>query len=661
MIKKTMILLSLIIILSSVVLATDAQTKLITEPFPFYRTFTELSLDVSGNVTLTGSLGGVVSAEIVLSQYPREDENIFFKYFNPNPDISYINETALFEYNKNQIEHRLGYVIHSGLVIHQNRPIIRNDPAFPISSIPNEFSKYLQSTNKVIISEDISNKATELVEGSEGLFEASFKIGQWVNENIEYSICPETETVVQDSEWVYDYRIGVCDEITTLFLAMTRAVSIPSRFVSGLAFTDITKDFGNHAWAEVYFPEIGWVPFDVTYGEFGWVDSNHIILSKSEKVSTNSVNVRITGGDIDIDTSELDFEVEVREIGDYDFPNLEISIETLSSHITPGSYNIIEAIVKNNKAGFQAVSLQLSNVNQMDILDNTKQFLLLPPYNKRSVRWIIRVNESLNEHALHKFPLQVSTNHNISAQNQFNVSTRGIKYSKSFIDNMFINEANSNIKSYSKNVEVLCDVKERYFTNEVSTLDCQFKNKGDKELKNLKSCILGKCKLISLEKNSEKNINFDVVFNDIGLHTYILNVSNTDIQKTEYINFNVVDIPQLNMGLGYPEKVEFSDEVSIKLNLTSTSYSRPLNLKLDFKGSGIEKNWDIEKMNIDQFFVINGQGKNLDAGLNSFRVYLTWIDEKGREYSKEETFEINLQNLNLWQKMYVFINSLIKQ
>jgi len=348
MIKKILVLLSLITLLSAFVFASEAQTQLITEPFPFYRSFTELNLDISGNVTLTGPRGGVIKAEISLSQYPRENKNVDIMHFNPNPDISYINESVKFEYGQNDIKSKLTYVIYSGLMIKQDRPIIRTDPKFPISNIPNEFSKYTESSEKIIMSRQISNKAAELVQNSEGVFEASFNLAKWVNENIAYLISPDTEGVVQDSEWVYNNKIGVCDEITTLFIAMTRSVGIPSRFISGMAFTDITKDFGNHAWAEVYFPEYGWVPFDVTYSQFGWVDSNHIVLSRSEKATTDSVNVRITGGNVEIDATPLAFETEVTNIGAYDFPRTEITIETLSNHITPGSYNVIDALVKNN-------------------------------------------------------------------------------------------------------------------------------------------------------------------------------------------------------------------------------------------------------------------------------------------------------------------------
>ncbi|MBQ2644392.1 transglutaminase domain-containing protein [bacterium] len=60
---------------------------------------------------------------------------------------------------------------------------------------------------------------------------------------------------------------GVCEEFADLFVALCRAKGIPARVVEGfdLPFIDDRRDkFGGHAWAEVYFPEYGWVTFDPT-------------------------------------------------------------------------------------------------------------------------------------------------------------------------------------------------------------------------------------------------------------------------------------------------------------------------------------------------------------------------------------------------------------
>ncbi|MCR5260859.1 MAG: transglutaminase-like domain-containing protein [Candidatus Gastranaerophilales bacterium] len=60
---------------------------------------------------------------------------------------------------------------------------------------------------------------------------------------------------------------GVCEEFAKAFVALCRVKNIPARIVTGfdIPFEDTLKDsYTGHTWAEVYFPEYGWVTFDPT-------------------------------------------------------------------------------------------------------------------------------------------------------------------------------------------------------------------------------------------------------------------------------------------------------------------------------------------------------------------------------------------------------------
>jgi transglutaminase-like putative cysteine protease len=61
---------------------------------------------------------------------------------------------------------------------------------------------------------------------------------------------------------------GVCQDFTHIFIAATRHLGIPARYVSGYfcrADGVIEQDAG-HAWAEALVPDLGWVAFDPTNG-----------------------------------------------------------------------------------------------------------------------------------------------------------------------------------------------------------------------------------------------------------------------------------------------------------------------------------------------------------------------------------------------------------
>jgi hypothetical protein len=71
---------------------------------------------------------------------------------------------------------------------------------------------------------------------------------------------------------------GDCNEHTALFVALARASGIPARTAAGLVYSDrVTGEgaFYYHAWPEVHFGELGWVPVDPTFDQFP-ADATHI-------------------------------------------------------------------------------------------------------------------------------------------------------------------------------------------------------------------------------------------------------------------------------------------------------------------------------------------------------------------------------------------------
>jgi transglutaminase-like putative cysteine protease len=76
-------------------------------------------------------------------------------------------------------------------------------------------------------------------------------------------------------------KIGDCNEHTALYVAMARALGIPSRVAVGLVY--LRGAFYYHAWPEVYLDEGGgrglWLPVDPTLNEFP-ADATHVRLAR---------------------------------------------------------------------------------------------------------------------------------------------------------------------------------------------------------------------------------------------------------------------------------------------------------------------------------------------------------------------------------------------
>ena len=88
--------------------------------------------------------------------------------------------------------------------------------------------------------------------------------------DLEISAPPEGQDVTD--YFLFDLKKGYCDYYATAMVVLARATGIPARFVSGYSPGDydapnaryIVRERHAHSWAEVYFPEIGWVEFEPT-------------------------------------------------------------------------------------------------------------------------------------------------------------------------------------------------------------------------------------------------------------------------------------------------------------------------------------------------------------------------------------------------------------
>ncbi|MBN1998419.1 transglutaminase domain-containing protein [candidate division KSB1 bacterium] len=142
---------------------------------------------------------------------------------------------------------------------------------FPPKNIPDEVRIYLQSTKQVPADDgQIKNKAQQLVAGAKTQFDAVQKILIWIVDHMNYVLNP------QSYEAMYSFRTGKgnCQNYSHLAAALMRSVGIPVRIVNGITtkqpydvntgsgILTMRMAQGRHSWIEVFFPDLGWVPFD---------------------------------------------------------------------------------------------------------------------------------------------------------------------------------------------------------------------------------------------------------------------------------------------------------------------------------------------------------------------------------------------------------------
>ena len=76
-----------------------------------------------------------------------------------------------------------------------------------------------------------------------------------------------THTSTTASE-AFALKRGVCQDLTHIFIATARHLSVPARYVGGYFHRadGVTQQDAGHAWAEAYLPSLGWIAFDPANG-----------------------------------------------------------------------------------------------------------------------------------------------------------------------------------------------------------------------------------------------------------------------------------------------------------------------------------------------------------------------------------------------------------
>lgn len=100
---------------------------------------------------------------------------------------------------------------------------------------------------------------------------------------------------------------GVCQDHAHLFLAVSRALGVPARYVSGYVDPGDTRHAASHAWGDVWFPESGWVSVDVTQGDYASEKHCRVAIGRDYDSAGPVRGVRTGGGH-----ESMEVEVTVR-------------------------------------------------------------------------------------------------------------------------------------------------------------------------------------------------------------------------------------------------------------------------------------------------------------------------------------------------------------
>jgi transglutaminase-like putative cysteine protease len=605
----------------------------------------------------------VQSINVTLQTYPRNSErqDIFSNTLQPD---GFIGDDSIDFYWKTTSQRDFKIFVGSEVRTQYKVWHITDKVPFPIYNVNASLTEYVKPTDIIDISPEIRDVSASLSQESSDLFEVEYLFAEYVRKNIQYDLGSLTADVTQKSSWVLNNKVGVCDELTNLFISLNRAAGIPARFVSGYAYTELDAFKTNwvpHAWAEVYFPEYGWVSYDVTYGQYGFLDSGHVKMLDSNDGKTAAVKYDYIGRDISLEPGELTTDISVIRSGAPMTAEYTFNTDLYDSSVGFGSYNLIEVSVNNPNGYYLVADLYLANNDGIDILeDSTEKVLgrvihrkqvLMGPYESKKIYWLIKLNNEMSKGYFYTYPILVYNSLNqtrrmsMTSREDYNI------ISKEFLQE--ISKPENSGAEYNQYVTFRCEAPESAFLNEIVTINCVIDNKADR-LFVTKICFMQQCKEKRLEIQVAA-ISFNSTMSQIGMNNLIIKMSADGLEKTSFVNIEVKDRPRVIItNVEYPERVGFNERFMINFDVDKTSYTNPENVTIKILGPTLRSEWNIEELTGERRFVLNTDGRSLKPKDNTFKIMVEYND--GLENFTEEKDVIITSNANFFENIVLYFN-----
>ena len=164
-------------------------------------------------------------------------------------------------------------------------------PKFPLEQMQKQVPKmhgvpepYLQLPDT--LPDRVYELTEEIIAGKENRYEQAKAIEQYFSRNGYVYETKDVPVPDDDQDFVdqflFETQRGYCDHYSTSMVAMLRSAGIPSRWVKGFTGGEVTQQTdlaegedlttyevqnnNAHSWVEVFFPDVGWVPFEPTVG-----------------------------------------------------------------------------------------------------------------------------------------------------------------------------------------------------------------------------------------------------------------------------------------------------------------------------------------------------------------------------------------------------------
>lgn len=593
-----------------------------------------------------------VSSSIIVSD-PLEDLelrlNFFPKEFDsqtivkqsistyPSAESTYDNQELILQWSKPATVY--AYSVATTVKRTNNMVKISAKVPYP-EQYDDDLLKYTLPSEFIDVTPEIESVAEKVTLGEDDVYQIVYLLANWTQSSVEYDLTTLTAEAVQPASWVMKNRKGVCDEITNLFIALVRSRGIPARFVSGMVYSNAIGGFGPHGWAEVYI-DGHWVPFDVTFGTFGWVDASHITFKNA--VDSGEYTTQYQGRGKVSALSRAQLNISVDQISSIESEGIPVNLAAtvLVNNVGSGSVIPLHIVIKNPYDFYFPATIVVTKASGI-IGTNTKS-VLLRPNEEQSIFWLLTTPSTLEERYLYTSTIAVESLTGGTAETTLNYSSAYQTISEEDANTLLEPLMATKEKEYLDTMDFTCKLnKEEYYPEDTATLQCTAT--GDYSGTTIcwsRNCLSATTPVLT----------WTIPLKDKESQRLAIVAENNEKQKTRFVDLRVLPIPELNIENLEPTTLSFYEEKNMSFTLTTTSPIKDIKLQIYPYGT---LTIDTLDNTVEIQFPIAGKllaGKDLIFTAE-------YADDGGRSYTFARTFSLPINNIPWYYRFIIYLQHL---
>ncbi|MBI4153749.1 transglutaminase domain-containing protein [Candidatus Woesearchaeota archaeon] len=523
-------------------------------------------------------------------------------------------------------------------------PIDLNDPF-----IDAEAKKYVGATEFITITDEIKNKASEIIEGQTDYYLVVYKLADWVQENIKYNLTTLTAEAVQNSSWVLENKEGVCDEITNLFISLARSLGIPARFISGQVYTNIDKNFGNHGWAEVFFPGYGWIPVDVTFGQYGWVDPSHVKYGARIDPGLPSIEYSWLARNIEFKFNPLSTTTEIIE----KIPSVPqkalLDMDILRNNVAPGSFIPLHVRVKNPHDYYLPITIRVAKAP--GLVERNWEPLLIPPLEERSVFWIVKVPEEAEKDFIYSTTLEAQGTFGETVSETLSYALGNQQYSLEWAEDQVELLEPREEKAFFPGMDLKCEAQEPYYyRKDTVNMHCILQNGGNTKFDNINVCYEVSCKTIDLLIGESREVALSFPAAKVTGDQIRVSAESANLVKHAYPSVKIIEVPEVTVDHFSPAKIPYESIANLSFMLEASVPIHNVGAEIEGVGKVFFKDY-AGRRNI----LIPFHAKNLARG--KVLLDISYEDDAGKRYTLQKIYGIEVQEIPLFWRFIFWLES----